>query len=550
MTKIITVHGTNAGNPNDVGEHWWQKESPFQKRLTEWLDLDGVEIEPFHWDEGPNSEVKRRDAGLALLRRLKEHEEAREDYYLIGHSHGGSVIYHALLDASAGSHPLPHLQSWITVGTPFLSTKPVWFLFSRLGNFGKVAYVGALVGLFELPVIIPLYYLYGREITRAWWRVWGITELPFNLDLAVVLFWIAVVAAYIATFFVIVFSQARMRLRYATKTRNFFKANFLDRWQSLRSQNDEAINALRAAEPLKLRLFRSNLLVGPAKTFVALAIVIWTLTGAIGAGVLWYKYGLTKDYALKLFDYNKLLTYGLVSRGQLELPDAPNPIDLRLVRFFFTGFYANYPLQATMTMVAYCLASILMLYGTLWLAISITGLIARLAGSPASWLLNRLTVAQLRTTAFGNDTIGEQVVQVGGVPEGCDGNYGLVPEEIETALTAFSDKNAAKTLASVRQILGLNQETHGQRDIAKIIAEQMSWHELIHTAYFEVDEFAKLIAHALHNAGLAPVSESFQSDPDYEKIRLAYEHLPPLVVQTSNAYTKRKSRRFLGLGRR
>jgi hypothetical protein len=22
------VHGTNAGNPNDEGEHWWQKNKP------------------------------------------------------------------------------------------------------------------------------------------------------------------------------------------------------------------------------------------------------------------------------------------------------------------------------------------------------------------------------------------------------------------------------------------------------------------------------------------------------------------------------------------
>jgi hypothetical protein len=34
MTKIIAVHGTNAGDPNDEGEHWWQRNSPFQKRLN------------------------------------------------------------------------------------------------------------------------------------------------------------------------------------------------------------------------------------------------------------------------------------------------------------------------------------------------------------------------------------------------------------------------------------------------------------------------------------------------------------------------------------
>jgi hypothetical protein len=35
---------------------------------AEWLDLTGVQIEPFHWDEGPNSELKRRDAGKSVER--------------------------------------------------------------------------------------------------------------------------------------------------------------------------------------------------------------------------------------------------------------------------------------------------------------------------------------------------------------------------------------------------------------------------------------------------------------------------------------------------
>jgi hypothetical protein len=43
MTKLITVHGTNAGDPNNERERWWQRNSPFQRRLAEWLDLKGVD---------------------------------------------------------------------------------------------------------------------------------------------------------------------------------------------------------------------------------------------------------------------------------------------------------------------------------------------------------------------------------------------------------------------------------------------------------------------------------------------------------------------------
>jgi hypothetical protein len=178
MTKLITVHGTNAGNPNDEGEHWWQKNSPFQKRLAEWLDLDGVVIQPFHWEEGPNSEVKRRKAGKRLFNRLRALEETDEDYYLIGHSHGGSVIYHALLAASASSHNLRGLRSWMTVGTPFVHTKPRW-LFWRLGNLGKIAFVSMLAIVVVMLTMFPVQYEYGRTFFKANWKR---LEIPYQVS--------------------------------------------------------------------------------------------------------------------------------------------------------------------------------------------------------------------------------------------------------------------------------------------------------------------------------------------------------------------------------
>jgi hypothetical protein len=150
-----------------------------------------------------------------------------------------------------------------------------------------------------------------------------------------------------------------------------------------------------------------------------------------------------------------------------------------------------------------------------------------LIGTPVSIFLNYLTASQMNRIAFGND-VGDKIVQAAQVPEGCEANYGLAPAEIEAALTAFSDKHAVQTLTSVRQILGLSPEH--QADVATLIAKQLSWHELIHTAYFDVDEFAKLIAYVLHKAELAPLSESFKADSDFEKIKLAHAALPPLVL--------------------
>ncbi|WP_204270051.1 hypothetical protein, partial [Enterobacter hormaechei] len=53
------------------------------------------DVEEFRWS-GANSEVQRRLAGKLLLNRIEQLEEAGDGYHLIGHSHGGSVIWHAL----------------------------------------------------------------------------------------------------------------------------------------------------------------------------------------------------------------------------------------------------------------------------------------------------------------------------------------------------------------------------------------------------------------------------------------------------------------------
>ena len=67
LTKLVTVHGTGAGHKECTGERWWQRGSPFLAELAKRLNLDParVEIVPFHWDLGPNSETGRRAASRA-----------------------------------------------------------------------------------------------------------------------------------------------------------------------------------------------------------------------------------------------------------------------------------------------------------------------------------------------------------------------------------------------------------------------------------------------------------------------------------------------------
>jgi hypothetical protein len=453
MTKLITVHGTNAGSPSDEGEQWWQRNSSFQKRLAEWLNLAGVEIEPFHWGEGPNSEIRRLKAAVRLLQRLKTLERGGEHYHLIGHSHGGSVIYNALLLASGRKETLPHLRSWLTVGTPFLWTKISRVLFFRhLSQFQKLAFLlGIVVFVWLFKICFSLSF---DELFRGLF----VFLLPALLALAIAIF-------------------ARNRsillgIMNSGRAKASFKSTFLRRWHCLRSRNDEAINALSGIERLRLRLFHGDLLWGPAR-----GLFVWVA----GLALL------------------------VVLSAEIESKR-------------YTG-------------VTLWLSPWVLICGLI-LAFLLVGPLTYLVGIPVSKILNNITSAQMRRIAFGND-LGLRVARVAPVLEGCNVNYGLISGEMEAALTAFSDKHAVKTLANTRQVLGLNKQTQSERDVAKIMAEQISWHELIHTAYFDVDEFAKLIAYVLHKAGLAPLSESFKVDPDYEKIKFAFECLTPLATETS-----------------
>ena len=163
--RVILVHGTFAARADDAGDSWWQQGSDtwneLQRRLptgTQLADQGHV----FHWS-GENSERARIKAGQDLLKLFRQFEEDGIGYHVIGHSHGGSVIWHALRLAELQNYWLPRLHSWATVGTPFLQhrtrsswsivnavniflaivlLKPAYTTFKRLVQFAIAAFTG------------------------------------------------------------------------------------------------------------------------------------------------------------------------------------------------------------------------------------------------------------------------------------------------------------------------------------------------------------------------------------------------------------------------
>ena len=95
---VLLVHGTYAARESDEGDSWWQRGSDAWRGLSERLP-HGVDLKTqgrlFHWS-GENSERARSKAAAQLLEHLRPLEESGQSYHLVGHSHGGSVIWNAL----------------------------------------------------------------------------------------------------------------------------------------------------------------------------------------------------------------------------------------------------------------------------------------------------------------------------------------------------------------------------------------------------------------------------------------------------------------------
>ena len=141
----IMVHGTFSSAPEDSGERWWQSGSPVARKLASFCPSSiraAKEKEVFHWS-GENSERARSKAAVKLLRHLHALEDQGHDYHLVGHSHGGSVIWNALQMSVLMKRPLQGLGSWTTIGTPFMQHR------SR-GALNVMNLMGLVVGLILL----------------------------------------------------------------------------------------------------------------------------------------------------------------------------------------------------------------------------------------------------------------------------------------------------------------------------------------------------------------------------------------------------------------
>jgi ankyrin repeat protein len=227
---VILVHGTKASSLDDEGDQFWQRSSPFWTAFNTLLGNEG-ECSPaggalFHWS-GDNSEAARRRAGARLLKRLEDYEgEKGQPYHLIGHSHGGSVVWHALVEAAARGRELTNLRSWATVGTPFLHFRARNCLFALPGLI-----VAALVCAFVL------------------WRLFAPASTNHRLHVVLASVALGLLGYYAYHFLVRLVGQ--LRAIRDDKHEATAYALYGQRWLGLGSVHDEAINGLQHAVNLE-----------------------------------------------------------------------------------------------------------------------------------------------------------------------------------------------------------------------------------------------------------------------------------------------------------
>jgi hypothetical protein len=498
-TKLITVHGTSAGDLDSVeGHRWWQLNSTFQKELEKriHLDRDTCEVVPFRWDIGPNSEAQRRLAGAALLDLLKEHEDAGAAYYLIGHSHGGSVIYHALLKSVHQGKKLTGLRQWCTVGTPFLDYRANRFMFQRLSGAGLTAYS---TGVFAL-LLAMVYWVIGQHnafdfIARAEYLElspeviahianWDFNQVMHNFALALTIYGVSCV--------VLLFFLERHKKGWANvKEKQQVEAWYGATWCGLWHRDDEAISALLNVQRVAIDIVPSTFLT-PIVGFLQLFLV-W------GTGLM-----LCFDIVFKGGQKVGAFAFWLSSPYAITDEETGAVISVNDTGLIFGSSGSHWS-----GMIEGILLTLIVLALVGWLLTKGLRYLVKKLGRPLAFILNGIVWRSVRNTAWGDDLLAEDVHFVGASPPLFDRKFGPLPSVVATPLSKHSDANAIETLSKVRKLLGMTEGTGAQADVRSELGDTLNWQELIHTSYFEVPTFVDLIAVSLVSAGLGSFKEGF-----------------------------------------
>jgi hypothetical protein len=144
--------------------------------------------------------------------------------------------------------------------------------------------------------------------------------------------------------------------------------------------------------------------------------------------------------------------------------------------------------------------------------------------------LNHMTHHQITRQALGNDTEGEIALGADNRPAWMSLAYPSLPAEIGGKISDYSNQMSFQSLAKFRNAISTLAFSESEEEGGGIITTYLTWRELIHTSYFEVPEFLKLVAYCLGQVDGFATAAAFQAEPDYDRAARWFATLTPQPV--------------------
>jgi hypothetical protein len=140
----------------------------------------------------------------------------------------------------------------------------------------------------------------------------------------------------------------------------------------------------------------------------------------------------------------------------------------------------------------------------------------------ASWLLNPVAAQQIKATGFGSDATVDAAVGATDFPMWLGHGRPPLPAGVAAAVEELSDRAAAGAISKLRSAIKDLSLARGDTELSDKLSQYLTWEELVHTSYFSVLQFKKLVAYAVSRQKGFRANAAFMQDPDFELVAQWY----------------------------
>jgi hypothetical protein len=244
-----------------------------------------------------------------------------------------------------------------------------------------------------------------------------------------------------------------------------------------------------------------------------------------------------RDFAVTTFTFASVLAFPLLVLFALTSPTAMSGLAVYLPAGATRGKVTDgSDLFANITMVLTApfellpppksdglAVAIFLVVGALYfllLSLVVVGLARLLATALSrglSIILDTLAWRQIRASVYGNDNLGEFARSAADAPPWLMSQPPL-PADLADEIAHVSNVAAAASIPKLRSSVGRLSFAQDTKARADLVADYLGGETLVHTTYFKVPRFNKLLAYAITQADGFGASAKFMADPDYATV--------------------------------